>query len=103
MNTGAALSYLLKLIFIGGCIYGLVTWQSTANTDGDARTFAEKACTDGVQARYNATGVRVYSIDESTSGFVVKASLTLARGTTAKASCVANRHGGVTDIYIQER
>lgn len=103
MNTGAAFGSLLKIIFIGGCVYGLVTWQSTSIEDGDAKAFVEKACLDGVRARFSATRVRAYSIEESVSGFVVKTSLTLERGTTAKAVCVANRHGGVTDIYIQER
>lgn len=103
MNTSAAIGNLLKIVFVAACIYGLVTWQSTENQDSDIRSFVEKACIDGVRVRFNATRVRVISVEKSPKGYVVKTSITVPRGTTAKTYCVANRHGGVTDIYIEEQ
>jgi hypothetical protein len=47
--------------------------------------------------------VNVYSVKETNIGYVVRASVTLPKGTVAKVYCLTNTHGGVREITIEER
>ena len=103
MNIGTAIGNILKAAVVGGCIYAVVTWQFAKTQDDDVGDFAERACVDEIGARYDASTVRAYSVKKTNNGYIVRASITLPRGTTAKVYCLTNAHGGVKEITIEER
>ena len=103
MKIGTAIANILKAALVGGCIYWAVTWQFAKTEDDDVSDFAEKTCVDEIRARYDASTVRAYSVKETNNGYIVRASITLPRGTTAKVYCLTNTHGGVKEITIEER
>ena len=103
MKIGAAIGNIIKAALVGACIYGIVTWQFAKTPDDDVSDFAEKVCIDDIRARYDATTVRAYSVKETNNGYIVRASVTLPRGNTAKVYCLTNTHGGVKEITIEER
>lgn len=63
---------------------------------------AEKSCVDEIRSRYDTTTVKANSVRENANGFVVQATLTLARGNTARATCLTNQKGSVTDVTVYE-
>ncbi len=71
--------------------------------DDSATQFAEKACRDEVNARYNVSTVRVYDVSETNNGYVVRITVTSTGGKPAKVVCLTNAQGGVRDISIDER
>ena len=103
MNIGAAIGNLFKVALVLGGIYALVKWEFTETQDDDVRDFAEKACIDEIENRFDTSTVRVYAVNENNNGYVVRATVTLARGNTAKVYCLTNTNGGVEDITIEER
>jgi len=103
MNIGASIGNLFKVALVLGGIYVFVNWQFTETQDNDAKSFAEKACIDEIEDRFDTSTVRVYAVNENTNGYVVRATVTLARGNTAKVYCLTNTHGGVEEITIEER
>jgi hypothetical protein len=94
---------LLKAAILGACVYGVVKWQYAETQDGDVAEFAQKACIDEIGARYNVTNAKPYDVRETGNGYVVRVSVTSARGTPAKVTCLTNSHGGLRDITIEER
>ena len=103
MNFGAAIGNIFKIAVAGGCIYGVVMWQSDRAGHDAVGAFAEKACVDEIRARFDASRVAAYSLKKNENGYVVRATLTLNKGNTAKAYCLTNTHGGVKDISLEER
>ena len=103
MNIGASIGNTLKGAFVIGCIYALVNWQFNETQNGDASYFAEKACVDEINDRFNPSTVSVYAINDTNNGYVVRATVTLAKGNTAKVNCLTNTNGGVIEVTIQER
>ena len=94
---------LLAIAILGAAGYGFLHWQGGGTGDSESAAFAERACVDEAGARYNVTNIKPISIKKSANGFVVRASVRTARGTPAMAICLANTHGGVRDISIDER
>jgi len=103
MNIGASIGNVFKIALVLGGIYAFVKWEFTETQDDDVRSIAEKACIDAIEARFDTSTVRIYTVNESNNGYVVRATATLARGNTAKVYCLTNTHGGVEEITIEER
>jgi len=93
----------LKVAFVCGCIYALLKWDIISLPNNESTAFAEQACADAIDERFDASSVSVYSINESHKGYVARASITLARGNTARVYCLTNEFGGVEEIRIEER
>jgi len=92
----------LKLAALIACAYALMKWQFPDSFDSDVLKFAERACTDEAMSRYKLARARPYEIKETNKGYVVRISATLARGKTAKVTCLTNTQGGVRDMTIDE-
>ena len=103
MNIGAPIGNVIKVAIVLGCIYALVKWEFVETQDDDVRGFAEKACIDEIEDRFDTSTVRIYTVNETNNGYVVRATVTLARGNIAKVYCLTNTHGGVEEITIEER
>ncbi len=103
MKIGETIRSILTAVVLFACIYGIMKWEFIKPQDDDVSDFAEKACADEIGDRFDASRVRVYAVNETNNGYVVRASVTLARGTTAKVHCLTNAHGGVKEITIEER
>ncbi len=103
MKIGKTIGNILTTVVVFACIYGIMKWEFIKPQDDDVSDFAEKACADEIGDRFDASRVRVYAVNETNNGYVVRASVTLARGTTAKVHCLTNAHGGVKEITIEER
>ena len=99
----AAIGSILKLALAGACIYALYTWQFAEPQGSEVRAFAEKACVDEIRSSYDVSTVRAYSIKENSDGYIVRASITMNKGGVAKVYCLANRHGGVKEISLEQR
>ena len=102
MNIGAAIGNLFKVALVLGGVYVFVNWEFTETQDDDVRDFAEKACIDEIENRFDTSTVRVYAVNENNNGYVVRATVTLARGNTAKVYCLTNTNGGVEEIMLEE-
>lgn len=94
---------LLKAAALGACVYGALTWGPTELLEDDVNEFAERACVDEIRNRYDASNVNVYDVTETNNGYVVRASITLAKGKRAKGICLTNTHGGIREITIEQR
>ena len=95
---------ILKAAVLCACVYGVVKWDPIElRDDDDVKEFAEKACIDEIRNRYDASTVNIYEVNESNNGYVVRASVGLARGKRAKGICLTNVHGGVREITIEQR
>ena len=103
MKVAEIVGDIFKIVLVCGCIYGIVKWGDIETQDDDVRKFAERDCVDEIRHRFDVSTVRVYAVGETNSGYVVRATITLARGSTAKVYCLTNMHGGVEEITIQER
>ena len=103
MNISKAIGSIVKAAILIGIAYGILNWQDINLTDDGVRDFAEKACISEITQRFNVTTVRAYAINENSNGYVVRVTVTLAKGNTAKVTCLTNVHGGVRDISIEER
>jgi len=102
MKIAAAFGTLVKVALVFGIIYAIMKSGVISPQGDDLSEFAEKACIDGIRGRYDTTTMRVYSVKESNNGYIVRASVTLAKGNVAKVYCLTNEHGGVRDIAIEE-
>jgi hypothetical protein len=94
---------LLKAAVLCACVYGAVKWGPSEPLEDDVNEFAERACIDEIRDRYDASSVNVYDVTESNNGYVIRASITLAKGKRAKGICLANTHGGIREITIEQR
>ena len=103
MNISKAIGSIVKAAILIGIAYGILNWQDINLTDDGVRDFAENACISEITQRFNVTTVRAYAINENSNGYVVRVTVTLAKGNTAKVTCLTNVHGGVRDISIEER
>ena len=103
MNIGASIGSLLKIAIVCGCIYAFVKWGPIGSQDGGNSAFAEQACADAINSRFDKPSVRVNSVRKSDKGYVVRASITLPRGAPAMVFCLTNEYGGVEDIRVNER
>ena len=103
MNISEISGNIVKALIVGGAIYGVVNWQSIEPQSDEITDFAERACIDEINSRFDVSRVRVYSINKNRNGYVVRATLTLVKGNTAKVYCLTNSHGGVKEVTIEER
>ncbi len=103
MNIGASIGNIFRAVLVIGFIYAFMKWEFNGSQNDDARYFAEMACVDEIGARFDTSTIKVYAIKQNSSGYVVRATVTLARGNTAKVNCLTNTNGGVKEITIQER
>ena len=94
---------LLKGLMLGACIYGFMKWQSLGSASSDVTSFATDACVEEASTRYNISNPRPYRTASNSKGYVVRVSVTTASGKPAKVVCLANAHGGINDITIDER
>lgn len=103
MSASSAISNAVKLGLIAAGAY--VFWNWTAGTSGedDLSAYAEKSCIDEIRSRFDTTTVRANSVRPNASGFVVRTTMTLARGNTASVTCLTNEHGRVRDVVVDER
>jgi len=103
MKIGETVGSIIKGAILIGCIYWVINWQAGESQDDEASAFAEKSCVGAIKVRYDVSTVNAYSVKESNNGYVVRASITLPRGTPAKVYCVTNEYGRAIDIGIQEQ
>ena len=103
MRIGDSINTFLTAAIAVGCIYALWTWQFDESENGNNSAYAESACVDEIGARFAATVVNVYAVEETARGFVVRASATLSKGTSARIYCVTNEFGRVEDVRLLER
>lgn len=94
---------LTKAMIFAACIYGFAKWQSLESGTSEVTSFASKACVDESLDRYDLSNARPYKIDQNSSGYVVRVSATTSRGKPAKVVCLANSHGGINEVLIDER
>jgi len=103
MKFGQTIGTIVKGAILIGCVYWLINWQSGGSQDDEAGTLAKSTCVDAIAHRYDVSTVRAYSVKPTNNGYVVRASITLPRGTPAKVYCVTNEHGRAVDIGIREQ
>jgi hypothetical protein len=103
VKIGQTIGSIFKAVLLCGCIYGIVKWEFIKPQGGDGSDFAEKACVDEIGHRLDVSTARLYAVNETDNGYVVRVSVRLARGTTAKVYCLTNAHGGIKEITIEER
>ncbi|MCH8099579.1 MAG: hypothetical protein IIB74_03980 [Proteobacteria bacterium] len=103
MKIGKAIGSIANVALVGGLIYGIVNWQEIIPQEDDVKDFAEKACVDEIERRYDVSTVRIYSFNETNNGYVVRVTVTLTKGNAARVYCLTNSHGGVKEITIEER
>ena len=104
MKIGKTIEGIVKAALLVGLIYAVVNWRDVDKVDDDdVRGFAEQARITEIGHRYNVSTARVYAVNENSNGYTVRATVTLAKGSTAKVNCLTNTHGGVKDITIEER
>jgi hypothetical protein len=87
---------------IGACAYFALKWHGSTSQDNEVTSYAKTACVDEIGNRLDVSNIRPYEVRESHDGYVVRASVTLAKGKPAKVICLTNSHGGVKDISITE-
>ena len=102
MKTGSITGTLVKAAIFVGIAYVAFNWKGLGLTGDDVQAFAESACVDAIRERYDVSRVNPYSIASNSNGYVVRATVTLSKGGSAKAICLTNTHGGVRDISITE-
>ena len=103
MSIGKNIGTVLKIVLLIGCIYVFVKWDSIKPQDDNDGDYAKQSCIDEIGDRYAASAVSVYAVKKTENGYVVRASVTLARGPRAKVYCLTNEHGRVEDIIVEEQ
>ncbi|NCF52696.1 hypothetical protein GWP57_13890 [Gammaproteobacteria bacterium] len=103
MTVREVIGDLLKIAFVCAGIYLIVNWDTVSPESDDVTGFAEKACVDEINARFEPSSIRAYAVNKTSNGYAVRVSIRLPRGTSAKVNCLTNPHGGVRDIVIEER
>jgi len=103
MSISDSIGSVLKAAILVGFIYVLWTWQFDDSQKDDNSSYAESACVDEIDDRFAATTVKVYDVEETAKGFVVRASVKLPKGTSGKVYCVTNEFGRVKDVRLIER
>jgi thioredoxin reductase len=96
------ISNLAVLALIVAGVYFFWTGEFGSASMDQMMNHAEKSCVDEVRSRYDTTTVKANSVRENANGFVVKVTLTLARGKIARATCLTNHKGSVTDVTVYE-
>ena len=103
MTIAKSIGNLFTAAIAIGCIYALLNWESSNPQSDDIGEYAKRACADEIASRFDSQSASVYAVDKTSNGYVVRASMTLTRGTPVKVTCLANEHGGVEEIRVDER
>ncbi len=98
-----AISNLVVLAIIVGAAYTLWNWEFGGMAGSEAMGYAESSCVSEMRTRFDTTSVKSHSVKENSNGFTVRGSMTLARGDTAKVTCLTNANGTVIDVFVEER
>ena len=93
--------FVLGLIVWGA--WALWNWKFGAAGGGEMEKAASQSCIEEARSRYDITGASAHSVQANTNGFVVKGTMTLARGGNAKLTCLTNHNGRVTQVMVEER
>ena len=100
---GRAISNLIVLAIIVVGVYTLWNWKFAGTADSELMGYAESSCVSAIRSRFNTTSVKSHSVKENSNGFTMRGSITLARGDTAKVTCLTNANGTVIDVLVEER
>lgn len=103
MRIRQTIEMLLKVALVGAGIYVIINWDSVKPSGDDASDFAESACIDEINDRFEISRASAYEVTRTDNGYTVRVSVTLASGTPAKVICLANSHGGIDDVSIDVR
>jgi len=98
-----AISNLVVLAIIVVGAYTLWNWKFAGTADSELMGYAESSCVGAMRSRFDTTSVKSYSVKENSNGFTVRGSMTLARGDSAKVTCLTNANGTVIDVFVEER
>lgn len=94
-----------NLVVLGLIAWGAWTlwqWQFAGGGGADRERAARESCTDEARRRFDVTAARSHSVRANSSGYVVRGSMTLTRGGTARLTCLTNHNGRVTEIMVDE-
>jgi hypothetical protein len=97
-----AISNLIVFAIIVAGVYYLWNWKFGSTGANELMRYAEMSCVDEVRSRFDTTTVKANSVRENANGFVVRATMTLARGDRARVTCLTNRNGAVMDVTVYE-
>jgi len=100
MKLGEFIGSVIKLAILCGVVYALWKFDFIGSQGDDNSDFATRSCADSIRGRFDAPSVNVYSVKESETGYVVRASITVSKETPAKIICFTNEFGGVEEIRI---
>jgi len=103
MNIAKSFGNLLTAAIAIGCIYAFLNWESINPAADDIGDYAKRACADEIASRFDSQSANVYAVDKTNRGYVVRASMTLTRGTAVKVTCLTNEHGRVEEVRVDER
>ncbi len=103
MKVGAFIGSVIKLAILCGVVYALWKFDFIGSQGDDSIDFAKRSCADAIRDRFDAPSANVYSVKESDTGYVVRASITVSKDTPAKVICLTNEFGGVEEVRIIER
>ena len=103
MKPGAFIGSVIKLAILCAVVYALWKFDFIGSQGDDNSDFAKRSCADAIRDRFDAPSVNVYSITESDTGYVVRASITVSKETPAKIICLTNEFGGAEEIRIIEQ
>ncbi len=103
MSIAKSMGNLLTAAIVVGGAYVFLNWESVNPLGDDSSEHAKRACADGILSRYDSESSNVYAVEKTAEGYVVRASMTLARGTPVKVTCLANEHGRIEEIRVDER
>jgi hypothetical protein len=94
-----------NLVVLALIVWGAWTlWQwKFGGGDDEMERVAQQSCLDEARSRYDVTAARSHSVQVNSKGFVVKGTMTLARGGNAKLTCLTNHNGRVTEVIVEER
>ena len=93
---------LVVLAIIMAGAYYLWNWNYGGAGSNEFMDYAERSCVDAIRNRFDATAVSSNSVRENADGFVIRATITLERGGTARVTCLTNQRGSVTDVSVYE-
>lgn len=94
---------LAVIVAIGFAAWKYVGWPFGAGGDDVYAGYAEDDCKKQILSRHPAESVSVYRVDPVSDGYRVRASARIRGEKSVKMICLANEHGRVEDIFIDER
>jgi hypothetical protein len=103
MSIVKSISNVVVAAIVVGGAYAFLNRDSILPGGDDLADYAKRACIDEIVSRYDTQSASAYRVDKNSKGFVVRASMTLNRGTPVKVICLANENGRIEDVMLDER